>query len=134
MNDLRHLYLYAKGHYQKQDRFGDLKKILSPFTGVSHIHLSDSEVMYWLCKEAYQYMDNLDGFLAFVGNIRPGGVREIICRDDRDIDMKIIDTCLGILKYRDINKIKFDIGQADSNILPLSKGSTRKILFRKYQL
>jgi len=67
LNDVRHLYLYAKGYYKKSDNIiNDLKVICGRITGKYPEHVDVYNIIYWLTKEAYKHIINYDQFFNFI--------------------------------------------------------------------
>lgn len=109
MNDSRHLYLYAKGHYKETDMIDDLKKIVSKIAILYPEHVLEKDIKYWLLKEVYKYIKTEDDFTNFVN----GDTFMPIYKDD------IIAKSLSILRFKKITDIDMELGKTDPKILPL---------------
>jgi len=119
-HDIRHLYLYAKGHYVRTNIVEDLKIIVGRITWVYPEHTDKGDILYWLTKEAYKHMKNgHDGFFDFISIFFPEN-QFYVNEGDDSIDM-IIKKCLSILSLTKVCDIDIVLGEADRNILPLIK-------------
>ena len=119
MNDVRHLYLYAKGHYQRTDITKDLKVIVGKLTMMYPEHVDIGNILFWLTKEVYKYITDYDDFFNFISAYFPENkyLYEDINQDSYYI---LIRKCLSILSLTSVDEIGYDIGVADREILPLT--------------
>ena len=62
LNHDSHIYLYAKGHYQKTDTIEDLKVILGHRSGTPADCISRKDIMDVLCKIVWEHLYNNSTF------------------------------------------------------------------------
>jgi len=106
-NDIRHLYLYAKGHYERSNKIDDLKIIVGVISWVYPEFIIEKDISIWLLKEVYKYLCTEDDFIRFLN-------------DDMFNKKDLIDRCLSVLKFQRISDIDIELGKPDPNILPLN--------------
>jgi len=106
-NDIRHLYLYAKGHYERSNKIDDLKIIVGVISWVYPEFIIEKDIHIWLLKEVYKYLCTEDDFISFLN-------------DDMFNKKDLIDRCLSVLKFQRISDIDIELGKPDPNILPLN--------------
>lgn len=117
LDNNRHFYLYAKYHYQETNLFEDLKIVLAHYCGTDKKYLRDRDIIGKLSELASTHL-NVSIFRTFIDNIwcppytenTKISIEEALCRE-----------LLRILRLRTISEISFELGNPDSNILPLSK-------------
>jgi len=108
MNNIRHLYLYAKGHYDISDKIDDLKIIVGVISWVYPEFVTKEDIQIWLLKEVYNYLHTEDDFIRFLS-------------DNMLYKRDLIDKCLSVLRFKDISDIDMELGKPDPNILPLNE-------------
>jgi hypothetical protein len=131
-NTLSHLYLYAKGHYEKNDVVEDLKIIVGQICGIDPKHLSTNDVARFVIKYAFQHMneqfaDPLTAFRDFLVDIPPEHCSRVgyyLKGKPYDFDIAVIHKCLSVLCMVDVrkgDKIVLELDVPDPAILPLKK-------------
>ena len=110
MSDVRHLYLYAKGHYKRRFKIDDLKIIVGVISWVYPEFITEEDIQIWLLKEVYKYLHTEDDFIRFLSD------DTVLYKRD------LIDKCLSVLKFKKVSDIDLEIlGEPDPNILPLNE-------------
>jgi len=119
MNDLRHFYLYAKNHYVQGDIKEDLVKVYQAcdYTGdwadavtkLYHIAweqiLEYTENKEWVIREYHEHLCEVD----FFGKPK-----------NEDWLTRKARACLHVLRFTNKNEWPYELGEADTNILPRS--------------
>lgn len=139
LDEKRHLYLYAKGHYERDNIHSDLRKIVARIIWCNPEHVETENILYWLTTMAYSQMEKesrptVDCFREFLADIHPENCWKVGYRhkaepfniehpEDIEYDMEtaIIYKCLSILRLTGLDKIPFELGTADMTLLPLHK-------------
>jgi hypothetical protein len=135
LNVLRHYYLYAKGWYHKSsDLFADLKQIHAQWCGVGAEHLDERDVIVKLLELTYVHIkacsdDRL--FIEFVSDIHPRETWKVGSKmisdsngnlkweTDEQYYLRVARKCLSIFALTKVSEISFELGEADSEVLPL---------------
>jgi hypothetical protein len=105
----RHIYLYAKGWYERSNSLTDMKKIMGERCGLLPDHIREGDIKLVLLDIVWQFLSKKNDycFRQFMSHCEECGV---------------IQGCLIQLALTEINEIGFDLGKPDSNILPVLKG------------
>jgi len=126
--DYRHIYLYAKGWYQRSSNiFTDIKKILANRSGVNYQHIGNDIVLDALLRLAYKHIKNERNFLDFWEKISPDGIYRKNAllgqptQEDNGFYEATLRACLSILRYVDVKEIDGSLGKANYSILPKPK-------------
>lgn len=123
MNPNTHIYLYAKGHYVKTDIVKDLKKIIGKRCGIVHTCVSLENVLSILLNIAYDclekngHMKHL--FVEFMKNMYTTNLWKIGAKNTVCMEEIILYNCLSQIAMVEV--IGLDLGEPDSNLLPLTK-------------
>ncbi len=137
-SEVRHIYLYAKYHYEvSENKWRDLKKALVPLIGDHALSVRNGDVLYWLCKEVYKYINNSDMFERFISSILPDHIKCLFYPEEKEktTDELILNACLVKLRCLHVDEININLGRPDSKVLPLNKNSEefkKEVLFRKF--
>lgn len=145
-NDYSNIYLYAKGHYKKNNVVEDLKHICGPICGIYPEDMSTNDVMYWCLKVVCKHIqeekkDLLDIFRDFLGDISPGNCWKIGyytkqapwskegVNTEYVFEEAVIHKCLSIImmvpvKNMATGEIVLELDDPDSSILPLHRSDT----------
>lgn len=124
LNDKRHLYLYAKGHYKTTDTINDLKKIIAKITMIHPEHISIKDIKYWLLSEAYKYINTHHSFIDFLDSncftmhVYTNENKNISNNFAREFNLYLIYKSLSILRLSKIKDIDIELGVIDEEILP----------------
>jgi len=126
LDSSRHFYLYAKGHYQKNDTLEDLKILLGEYCMAYPEHISTDDVLDHLLRLAHKQFKNEYSFLKFMSDLLPKNHWKFINNDEKDIPLELlmIKKCLSVLRYAQVKDDDINIlnlGKADPKILPLIK-------------
>uniref|UniRef100_A0A6M3JIW0 Uncharacterized protein n=1 Tax=viral metagenome TaxID=1070528 RepID=A0A6M3JIW0_9ZZZZ len=132
MNDNfdRHIFLYAKGHYERTDMIKDLRIILGKRSGIEAIYINEDDIAYVLTKMVWRYINHEDEFINFLFDLNPNNtwkygyvtnLHSPISDKNYVYREALISKCLSVLRFQKVINIPFDLGKADSNILPLNK-------------
>jgi hypothetical protein len=122
-NDIRHLYLYAKGWYRRSDNIiDDLKVIVGKIICVYPEHVDVGNILYWLTKEIYKQTNSYDKFFNLISAFFPENSylykdEQMMCNDGIDITIR---KCLSIMSLTSIDKIDILLGKPDKELLPLT--------------
>lgn len=146
LDDKRHLYLYAKGHYHRDNIHSDLRKIVARIIFCDPEHVEMENILYWLTTMAYSQMEKesrptVDCFREFLADIHPNNCWKVGYRHSAEelgfalrcvlspspghpeveynMETAIIYKCLSILRLASLDKIPFELGTADETLLPL---------------
>jgi hypothetical protein len=114
-SNIRHLYLYCKGHYVIEDRDKDLKKIISVITGVLPEHIEPYSILYWLTTEVYKQITNYDRFFGFISSFLPDNYY----RHNGDNYDIMVEKCISVLALTSVDDIDIELGEPDRKVLPL---------------
>jgi len=118
----RHIYLYAKGHYQKSDMVEDMKVLLCERSGSKHITTED--IIIVLSSLVYPYIENQYRFRHFLADLDPESYWKWQCdiSDQYTFQKALISKCLAVLsmvKVMEGKKVIMDLGNPDSGVLPI---------------
>ena len=126
----RHIYLYAKGHYQKGDLIEDLKRIVGERSSVLPEYITIQDIIVVLVSITYSVMVTKnhfkDSIMDLILSLDPSEFWKISSLSDYDFSTALILKCLSIIKWTDVVRgevILMDLGYADSNLLPLHVSS-----------
>lgn len=127
MNDLRHYYLYAKGHYEK-DLYvlNDLCKIHAVWCGIDPVHVDATLVAERLVKLAFSHMQKNDhsgynSIWEFLCDLHPANRWKFGANELDFYWAAVIKKCLSIIRWVKVSDIPFDLGEPDPSLLPLAK-------------
>lgn len=137
MNEDRHFYLYAKGHYKKTNIIDDLVTIYSKIYGGDLIDETEklkyiSGILVNLVKHHMFKYDNT--FFEFIAEISPENsyrtgyyhkLNKFLLEKNENLeeynfDKAVIYKCNSILLLTKVIDIPFELGEPDENILPLN--------------
>ena len=125
----RHIYLYAKGHYQKGDLIEDLKRIVGERSSVLPEYITIQDIIVVLVSITYSVMtvknQLKDSIIDFILSLDPSAFWQLSSLSDYDFRTALILKCLSIIKWTDVVKgevILMDLGNADPSLLPLRIG------------
>lgn len=116
----RHIFLYAKGHYKRNDLIKDMKKIIEKRNGIDVEYITCNDIIDNLSNIAWNYINTEYQFLGFINDINPVN-NSIFTSTPYNFEESIISKCLSILKFQKVVDIPFELGKPDPDILPLSK-------------
>ena len=104
----RHIYLYAKGWYERNNKLEDMKIIIGERSGLLPEWVSKLDIETVLIHLTWKHIQKGGEYLfsSFVAH----------CINDN-----IVIACLSILAIQNIADIGFDLGQPDYNLLPKPK-------------
>jgi hypothetical protein len=140
-NTLSHIYLYAKGHYERKDIIEDLKIIVAQICGTSPEHISKNDICYWLTRQAFRHMneqfgDPLTAFRDFIFDLDPANCWKVgyptkkgkwpAIANPYDFELAVIYKCLSIIRMTSIlgndgKTVLIELDEPDSTLLPLHK-------------
>jgi hypothetical protein len=111
----RHFLLYAKNQYTKSEPIRDLLTILSHETGISF--------EYAVVRDVYDILVGL--FLRYASEYEKRHFFEKLFSEKDsvkigDVIFKLLGA-LSVVKVRDGDRLLINLGEADSNVLPLNK-------------
>lgn len=144
LNSDRHFYLYAKYHYA---RSGDVVKDLSIlYNKLYGFKKTDSVPIVYIIDKlqslAFQHIKQNDRmFQDFLSDILPENTWHVgydnkenfrmfeadKVQEPYDVKLAIIYKLLSILRLRSVSEIPFELGTADSKIMPLSKNLKKNL-------
>jgi len=135
LNRYRHFYLYAKGHYKKNDVMADLKKIASNYTAIDVEFISSNDIIRILTTEIWRLMDERL-FSELISDISPDNIWKTNKfaqnetngeSDSYNYVHAILSKYLSILSFvtvfetiAGIETTVLELGEPDENILPLN--------------
>ena len=121
MDNLRHFYLYAKGHYKRSEHiFDDLKKILERYSSVNEKYISKEDVLGVLNDIAFGYINKKWELLDFVQDINPVNIVGIYKKEQSFFDRTAI-AYLNRLWWLNVKDIEGDLGKPDPTLLDLKE-------------
>jgi hypothetical protein len=124
----RHIFLYAKGWYEKNDIIKDMKVIMGMRCGIDPIHISKENIITILTRIIWDYIRHLHQFEDFVFDLHPGNAWKFgDPRKEKDFNERLIRKCLSILSLQKVVNIPFELGEADPTILPLSELTKKRM-------
>jgi len=125
LNPKRHFYLYAKGHYQRGDLIGDLKKIAYDYCGNE---VDEDGLIILVASEAYKYL-NEHNFLKILREAHPNSIRSQVLDPNRyeSYAVRVLTQLLIILNLTVVKEENADgeyeeiisLGEPDPEILPV---------------
>ena len=124
MNHNTHIYLYAKGHYQKSDVCDDLKIIIGKRSMIPSQFISLSDIGMILLDLVFKHIQESCNskyyFLEFMSKMNPDNYWKVsTIVDSDDYHHVLFKNCLSFLRQVEVKDL--DLGQADSSILPLKE-------------
>ncbi len=120
----RHIFLYAKGHYKANDQTEDMKIIIGNRSCIKPEHIPEKDIFLVLLPIVYNYIQNDRQFIDFISDLNPNNsLRNLFPNKHNlyDFNKELLSKCLSVLRFQNIKDIPFDLGEADSNILPLKE-------------
>lgn len=118
-----HLYLYAKGHYQKDNLIEDMKKILSERSNIPKEYIQTQDILVVLLRLTYKHIKGNEGkFTNFMFGLLPDYIWKFGGKAEEKIDITIIRNCLSILqnvRVKNEGKILIELDDPNPDILPL---------------
>lgn len=113
----RHIYLYAKGHYQRDPMISglksDLSRIIGAVCGLDHIHIPIRDIYQILCGLVYRHFKQESHFTDMM--------MRVLAANDEDERIYAFLCVLSVVKVRDGDTVLMDLGAADPNVLPLNE-------------
>ena len=120
----RHIFLYAKNHYQTTVEMEDIRKVIGKRNGIDPKHISNTHIISVLMKIVWNYINHETDFHNFIYDLHPENVwRHGII--EYDFNEAVISKCLSVLAFQKIRDIPFDLGAPDSTILPIKNIKTK---------
>lgn len=125
-NSYRHIYLYAKGWYQKEDVINDIKIIIGKRAGLGPKRISTSCVVEMLVELVWKSIVRSGNPPHFFGEF----VNDITFKsnwwkfgagEEAPIEVAVINKCLSVLSLTEKANIEGELGKPDQEVLPLSK-------------
>ncbi len=123
-----HIYLYAKGHYEKDDLIEDMKKIIGERCGIEAEHVTVGNILHVLLSIAYLYVIDLYHFRDFILDLHPVNYWKLD-RTNYDFEHAVIHKCLSILAMTQVkegDEVLIELDDPDPNILPLTKHTNKE--------
>jgi len=124
-----HVYLYAKGHYEKNDLIKDLKKIFSERNGIDPGYISIRDITHMLLSMTWPHVNDTYHFTDFILDLDPSCYWKL-SNDDYTFGHAVILKCLSILRMTTVkdkdNKTLIELDDPDPDILPLIKSTNKK--------
>ncbi len=120
----RHIFLYAKGHYQEGNQIEDMKRIIEDRNAISLKYISIGNITSLLIKLAWNYINRETEFYDFISDLHPSNTwkhRRLTSINEYNFDESLIGKCLSVLSFQKIKDIPFELGKPDPNILPLKE-------------
>lgn len=118
-----HIYLYAKGHYEKNNLVEDMKKILGKRSGIDPEYMTAADVVHVLLSMTSPYIKDNHHFREFILDLHPVNYWKLT-RGEYSFDEAVIRKCLSILRMTQVidkdNKVLIELDDPDPDILPLS--------------
>jgi hypothetical protein len=125
MNSHTHYYLYAKGHYEKNDLWDDLKAIQAAWCGIEAEYIDESDISNVLLPLVFKHIkEGGNPEFMFIDFINRLDEHNACGAPDRPFPERLIQDCLSVLRY--VTAEGLNLGEADPNILPLSKELERR--------
>ncbi len=120
-----HIYLYAKGHYQRNDVIKDMKKIITERCNIDAEYITIDDILSVVLPIAYKHIKNNEyKFIDFISNLKPQNLWKYGPAKEENFDIIIIRNCLSVLSITQVKekdgKILIELDEADSHILPLA--------------
>jgi len=123
MNLDRHIYLYAKGHYKREDTIEDMRKLVGVRCGIDSECISIADIRSILIGLVWSHITTDYQFEEFIEDLHPSNVwkhsYKAQIEKDYTFDRVFISKCLSVLRFQKVKDIPFNLGKADLNILPL---------------
>jgi hypothetical protein len=125
MNEKRHLFLYAKGWYEKTDTLTDLKKIVGKIALLDPEYVTERDILHFLfvCTEPYLSKDFQNRAVQFMTDVSTGY--------HLGLKMTPIEIALGVLSMTSCEELEDELGDPDPKILPLSNGGKKRLANKK---
>lgn len=124
----RHVYLYAKNHYQHTDVIEDMKQIFSVRNGISPEYIRTGDMARMLLSMAYPHIETKHQFMEFVLDLHPDEYWKCWLESSKQHDFfeAVVGKCLSILAMTTVfdtesRKVIIELGKADPDILPLRR-------------
>ena len=124
----RHVYLYAKNHYQHTDTVKDLQQIFSVRNGIEAKYIRTGDMARMLLSMAYPHIESKHQFMEFILDLHPDQYWKCWLESPKQHDFfkAVIGKCMAILAMTTVfdaetRTVIMDLGKADPNILPLTR-------------
>ncbi len=117
----RHIFLYAKGHYQEKDVIEDMKKILERRCALDAEHITVNDICHVLMPIVYNFINNEYQFTNFVFNLSPDNHWKLTSDKNIDFSKILILNYLSVLRHQKITDIPFELEKPDPTLLPLKQ-------------
>ena len=113
----RHIFLYAKGHYEVTDQINDLRKILGERSGIEWEYITIDDILRVLLNLIWNYINNRYQFVELLLDLSPHNTWKYgyVYRE------ALVSKCLSILRFQKVIDIPFKLGEVDEKILPMNK-------------
>lgn len=129
-----HIYLYAKGFYEKSDLYQDLKTIIGYRSCIEPEYISQTDIVLVLIDIVQYHLQqgNFKGnFLDFINGISPHSSWKFSDSNNSKFDKpnesikydfydQLIKKCLSNLRLTNIDNIPGKLGKPNPEILPLN--------------
>ena len=118
MQDYRHVWLYAKGHYERDDCLEDLKIIIAERCLLYPEHVSTEEVFNVLLTITQEHMQK---HLYVPMLLEVFGLRKLFPNKPHEMEdgIRLLLSNISTISVRDKGEILIDLGKPDPKILPL---------------
>lgn len=127
MNPLTHFYLYAKGHYQKDDLWTDLAHITGDYAGIAPSCVGRGDVLFLLSHAAAEALCQRHGaitkhaFAYFIRDLlKNQNVSRRLGQDPLSLEELLARRFISQLAITEVAGL--DLGDPDPAILPLANG------------
>ena len=119
LEDYNHVWLYAKGHYFKDDRLEDLKVIVGERCALDPQYVNNEEIFRILLTITHRHLRE-DLYVRML--LEVFGIRKLFPNEPHEIKDGIGHLLGAICQIQifDDNEMLINIGEADVKILPLN--------------
>ena len=121
MNPNTNLYLYAKGHYQRNNLIKDLQAIIGDMCAIKPEYVDTWGIITILCSAVQPHLVNADlsrTLLSLLRRASPGGAWKT-GQDGGSYEVRVMGALLTILQLAKVRGL--DLGEPDPNILELKE-------------
>lgn len=122
LQDWRHIWLYAKGHYKRGDLMKDLKVLIGHHAALMPEHVSDEDILIVLCENAIPYLTtegNVDYRMRkFFEDLIFATHHENRPLTVADIAQKLLSVLSIVRVMDDEGRAVINLGEADYELLP----------------
>ena len=123
-----HIYLYAKGHYQRGNLIEDLKKIFGERSAIDPEYYSVEDILHVLLGIVCPRIESSYYFREFILDLLPINYWRLD-RGEYDFEHAVIYKCLSVLRMTQVkegSKILIELDDPDPDILPLTKHNNKE--------